>query len=258
MKSLRTNRQFKPVKSKYLVITNDYLIPMIIIIGISLLYLTAFKTTYFNIANMICERDFESCQDPFILAEIEKSKNTNIFKFESETLINKLKSGNKTIKDIEISKKLPSTINIGITSTSPRVALSVETNGNKWIILDDNLRVISTSDQEPNLPIVLVQATQEIQLGQTIDNDSINEALTLALDITEQFIRVKTIKLDKEIVTLFLPSGKKVLLTTLKDTNKQLLTLQAILADDTIMREETYNIIDVRFDQPVLKSTTGE
>ena len=76
---------------------------------------------------------------------------------------------------------------------------------------------------------------------------------TIYKDIDAQIYK-KTIKLDKEVVTLFLPNGKKALLTTLKDTDKQLLTLQAILADDTIMREETYNIIDVRFDQPVLKS----
>lgn len=248
-------RQFQPVKSNYILITKDYIVPFAIILMTGAIWAAVFRTDYFALREIACLRDHAPCQDPFILAELEAHKGENIMLLKEGDLATKIREGNKTIRSMKLKKKLPATLEVTITSTTPKVALKVETNGEQWITFDDEIRAIALLEYDPGLPTVITEESQELQLGQVPAREETVEALRLALEISQQLVKVQSIKLEETTVTLTLEDGTQALLTTRKDTTKQLLTLQAILADDTIRSETNYHTIDVRYDQPVLKSS---
>lgn len=248
----RKNKEFKSTRSKYLIITANYLIPIAIIVGTIALLLIVFKTNILSIKQIYCQHDYQDCNLPHLQAELSKYLGINILKFDSLELKNKIIANNKTIKQVVISKQLPGTISINLISTSPKVAIKIQNGELQWIVLDSNFRVIKVVRKDPNLPTVLVNDVIKIQIGQEIDSDDIQKSLELATEISDNFFSVVSIQLEGDLITLILPSKITVFLTTKKGLHSQLKTLQDILADAKI--SSAVRTIDVRFTQPVIKS----
>lgn len=248
------NSRFRPVRSKYLVLTTDYAIPLIVIAVVISTWFIATQTSAFTIRSITCKRGQDPCQDPAILSELDKYIGTNLLELREDNIQSTIIEGSKTVKSVVIVRRIPNSVEVSLVSTEPRVALKVESETSSWVILDDNLRVIRIQSQDPNLPTVLASQQHQVQIGQRINSEGVGRALELALEISEQFFTVKSIALEGDTVVLVLPGNKKALMTTRKETYDQLIILQAILADDAISQSATYNTIDVRFDQPVLKS----
>lgn len=245
---------FTPVRSKYLVLTTEYVIPLIIIAVAISSWFIATQTPVLSIRSISCIRDEAPCQDVSILSELDTYMGTNLLNLPEDQIRTTIIEGSRTVKTVEIIRRIPNSVQIILESTDPVVALKVESQFSKWVILDDNLRVIRVQSDDPSLPTVLANQTQEVQIGQRIDSERVQRALELALEISQQFFTVQSISLEGDTVVLLLPDNRKALITTRKQTYDQLIILQAILADDTILQSTNYNTIDVRFDQPVLKS----
>lgn len=248
-----SNSRFRPVRSKYLVLTTDYAIPLVVIAVVISTWFIATRTPVLTIRSITCMRGEDPCQDPAILSELDKYLGTNLLELPEDKIKSAIIEGSKTVKSIAIVRRIPNSVEVTLVSTEPRVALKVESETTSWVVLDDNLRVIRIQFEDPNLPTVLASQQHQVQIGQKINSEGVQGALELALEISEQFFTVQSISLEGDTVVLVLPSNKKALMTTRKKTYDQLIMLQAILADDAISQSTTYNTIDVRFDQPVLK-----
>jgi hypothetical protein len=244
-------KEFHPSRSKYLVFTSDYLLPLFICLGVLVLGYFVLYSPFFSITSIKCSLDFKECTDPNVIAELDKLKGQNIFKLNSSTVTTRLTSGDFTIQTATLHKILPVTIKLELVSVSPVVALKVK-DVSVWAVMDSRFRVISVRDTDPNVPSIIVPGPLTVVVGQPPENELIIKTLTLAQKLVDESFTVKTITLvSEDMVELILPSGKRALFTPKKDELTQLRLLQVVLSDDTITKGGS--TIDVRFDRPVLR-----
>ena len=239
-------------KSKYLVITYDILLPVMICLGVvALLYFVLFSS-FFAVTSIHCVLDLEPCEDPSLLSELDKLKGQNIFKIVGDQVTTHLTSLDFTIREATLSKELPGSISLSLQSVYPVVALQVSGDDPTWIIFDSTLRVIGARRIDPNVPSVVVQGPLTFTVGKVPTDANIISSLELAKRVSDELFAVKTITLiDADTIHLALDSGKIAIFTPKKDELVQLRALQTILTDATIL--EGVNTIDVRFARPVLR-----
>lgn len=246
------SREFSPANSKYIIFTSEYIIPLLILITIILLGYVILKTSYFSISNIICTQEYEECQNEHLNAELERYRGDNIFQLDIDSIQSRIESGQKTVKQVTVTRQLPSTLIIELIPTTSIIALQL-INTDQWIVLDERLLITKVTDKNPNLITILITQLEIIQVGQPITDPKLLAVLELTREISRQFFEFSSIELDDNIITLYLKNGQKALLTTSRETSAQLYTLQSILADD-IITSDAVHTIDVRFTQPVLKS----
>lgn len=242
---------FRPTRSKYLVFTSDYIIPVCIsLLLVTLLYLSLYSS-FFTIKTISCTLDYRDCAEPSLLAELDKLRGQNIFRLDEPQLTTRLTSGDFTIRQVELQKELPGQIFLSLQSVYPVVAIQVKGN-NSWVILDQKLRVIGQRESDPNVATLVVTSAQTLVVGKAPQDELIIQALGMTRRLAEQLPSIKTITLiDPDTIELSLASGITAVLTPKKDELIQLRVLQAILADATI--KKGVHFIDVRFSQPVLR-----
>lgn len=242
---------FEPGKSKYLVITADYLLPLFLSILVIFLFYLAIFSPIFKVNQITCSLDYGECGDPSVLAELDKLKGQNIFRLQSDALRSKLTSGDFTIREVSMKKSLPDQVSIELQSVYPVVSLQVVGDPN-WVVLDAQFRVITTRETDPNVPTVIVSGPLTLTVGQPIKDEAIISTLKLAQKLSEELPSVKTVLLiDGDTIELELSSGVRAILTPKKDEMVQLRSLQTILSDATIITG--VRTIDVRFSRPVLR-----
>lgn len=242
---------FHPSRSKYLVITADYIVPTLICLGVGLLaYFTLFSP-YFAINTVTCQLDFEPCDNPAVLVEIDKLKGQNVFTLDPQSITRRLTSGDFTIRQAVLSRALPGSVNIELQSVYPVVALQIAEDPN-WVIMDGQFRVIAIRSQDPNVPTVIVPGPLTVVVGQAPADPLILTTLNLALRLTKELVTIKSLSLiDADTIELTLEDGKIAIFTPKKDELEQLRLLQVILEGATIPKET--RTIDVRFSRPVLR-----
>lgn len=239
-------------KSRYVVLTSDIVIPMLIIalVVASLYFITS--SNFFSIKNIECLINFRPCSDTHLLAELEKIKGQNIFTLNKQSLSARILQNNKIVSSVDITYELPNAISVRLNTSPPSVALKLIDNQNMWILLSEEFRTISLSSENPNVPTVLLEEIEGLAIGEKISDPSTISALKVALSIKGNYLPASSISLTGETITLELDGGRTALLSTRRGIPEQLITLRAILADETI--SETASIIDVRYTQPVIKS----
>lgn len=239
-------------RSKYLVLTAEYLIPFFVIFVAILSYLLAFHTSLLNLKKISCQLDYEPCSNPSLLAELNKFIGVNLLTLDETELKSRLLSGEFTLREVGLSRQFPASLEVTLLSTYPVVAIQAKDNLYQWLTLDERFRIIKVSSVDPNVPTVTVDSVPPAQLGGTLTDPVIKETLTLALEITRELISIKSIYLTSDTtVMLTLSSGLTAILTTTKDQLTQLKTLESLLASPEIVSK--YKTIDVRYSQPVLK-----
>lgn len=237
--------------SKYLVFTQEILLPSaVVLVLLSLAWFTLFSS-FFQITRVDCVQDFEPCENPALLSELEKLKSENIFTLSTVKIKQKLLAGDFMVRELEIHKQLPASLSFSLQSVYPVVALHVQDDSN-WVIFDQKLRVIGSHPRDPNVPTVIVPGPLTLTVGKTIPSPDIVRSLQLAIRLRDELISFKTLTLvDDHTLELNLGGGVLAILTPENDESQQLHSLQAILADATIMAG--VHVIDVRFSQPVIR-----
>lgn len=242
---------FHPGSSKYVVITRDYLLPLMVCVAVVMLGWFALFSPYFRIAHINCTLDYQTCDNPALLAELDRSKGKNIFTLEKDKLKLRLIAGDYMIQGGDITKTLPDEISVDLQSVYPTAALKIADN-NRWIILDKQLRVIGARELDPNVPTVVIAGPITVLVGKPLTDITIIKTLELAMSVAKESIKVKIMTcIDADTIELTLSDDLHALFTPKKDTNLQIRALQAILADATITKG--MHVIDVRFSQPVLR-----
>jgi len=242
---------FEPAKSKYLVITIDYLLPIFLSIFVIFLFYLAIFSPIFTVKQVSCTLDFSECTHPSVLAELDKLKGQNIFRLQSDAISTKLTSGDFTIREVVMKKSLPDSIGVELQSVYPVVALQVVGDPN-WVVLDSQFRVIATRSSDPNVPTVVVPGPLVLTVGKPVTDDVLVQSIKLALSLSSELISVKSITMvDEFTIHITLDSGIVAIFSPKVDELRQLKTLQVVLSGGTITTG--IRTIDVRFIQPVLR-----
>lgn len=239
-------------KSKYIVLTYDLILPLIIIFGIIGGIAVSLKSDLFAVKIIRCRVDYQDCPVGPVMAELEKYIGHNLLTVQTDELEQRLTAGDFTIREAVITKKLPDTLSVELQSVYPVAALRVEGVESEWIVFDSGYRVIGKRTSDPNVPTVLVKTAPTVHAGYRIDDPALVKALDYTLLIASEINSVTAVALEGDTLTLVLASGKTALLTTVKDSMAQIRTLQAILQANTMNSE--VRTIDVRFSKPVLRS----
>lgn len=242
---------FHPSKSKYLVLTTDYLLPISVCLGVISLFYFILYSPFFNITTINCSLDYQDCQDPSLLIELNKLKGQNIFRLSTSSISSRLTSLDFTIRASIINKVLPGTLNFELQSVYPVVALKIG-DDSTWVILDSLYRVIGTRSSNPNVPTLIITDPLTLTVGRVPSDAIIVQSLGLARRLSDELFSLTSITLvDEDTIKLTLQDGKEAIFTPKKDEQTQLRALQAILKDATITKG--VSTIDVRFSQPVLR-----
>lgn len=242
---------FKPTRSKYLVLTTDYLLPIFICLSIISLICFVLYSPFFKITKINCSLDFKDCTDPALIAELDKLKGQNIFTISPGYITSRLTSGDFTIRESVMTRELPGTVGLELQSVYPVVALQI-IGDPTWVIMDSKFRVIGTRTTDPNVPTVIVAGPINLTVGKPPTTDLILKALGIAKRLSDVLFSIKTISLiDDDTIELALADKRIAIFTPKKDELDQLRILQTILGDDTIIKG--VKTIDVRFSQPVLR-----
>ncbi|MBP9670168.1 FtsQ-type POTRA domain-containing protein [Candidatus Woesebacteria bacterium] len=242
---------FHPAKSKYLVITMDYLLPLFLSALVVFLFYLAIFSPIFRVNQVTCTLDYSDCRDPSVLAELDKLKGQNIFRLQPDSLRSKLTSGDFTIREVSMKKSLPGKVEIELESVYPVVALQVTGDPN-WVVLDHQYRVIATRNADPNVPTVIVPNPLVLTVGKPVTDDVLVQSIKLALSLSSELISVKSITMiDENTIHITLASGIIAVFSPRTDEARQLKSLQAVLSGGTITKG--IRTIDVRFTQPVLR-----
>lgn len=242
---------FEPAKSKYLVITADYLLPLFLSTLVIFLFYIAIFSPIFKVNHLTCSLDYGECSDPSVLAELDKIKGQNIFRLQPDSLRSKLTSGDFTIREVSMKKSLPDQVSFELQSVYPVVALQVMGDPN-WVVLDPQYRVIATRESDPNVPTVIVPGPLILTVGKPVTDTILVQAIKLALSLSSELISVKSITMvDENTIHITLDSGIIAIFSPKIDESRQLKSLQVVLSDGTITKG--IRTIDVRFIQPVLR-----
>jgi cell division septal protein FtsQ len=244
-------RVFEPAKSKYLVITADYVLPFFLSAVVIFLFYLAVFSPVFRVHQVTCQLDYGECTDPSVIAELDKLKGQNIFRLQPNSIRAKLTSGDFTIRQVTMKKTLPDQIIIELQSVYPVVALKVAGDPN-WVALDAQYRVIATRQTDPNVPTVIVPGPLILTVGKPVTDVVLIQAIKLALHLSSELIAFKNITLiDENTVHIELERGIVAIFTPKADEIRQIKSLQVVLSSSTIT--EGIRTIDVRFIQPVLR-----
>lgn len=239
-------------KSKYFVITQDLILPvMIIILVITGAWIT-FKSQFFALKEVVCKLDYEPCPDGAVAAELNKYLGSNLITLETFGIGKRLTEGDFTIREAVFRKKLPNRLNVELQSVFPVAALRVSGIENEWLVLDSRNRIIGMRKEFPNVPTVLIPEPLAVRVGVELQDPELIQALAFASAIAKEIHTVQTVSLQGDTLLLKLQDGKTVLFSTRKDQTEQIRLLQAILADTTMSND--VRTIDVRFSKPVLES----
>lgn len=237
------------LKSKYVVITTDYLLPTLLFLCSLFVIYLLFFSSLFTVQTLACTQDFEPCNNPYILSEIDKLKGQNLFLLKTDQVIARLKSGDFQTRDGQIKKVLPTSLSFSLQSVYPVLALQISTDS-RFVTLDSNLRVLKTTESNPNVPIIEVSKPLSFQIGKPVPDSELSQALPFVYEVARSLPKISRIVLSDQTITLKLASSPSVVMTPLRSASEQISALKAILEDATI--SEGVRQIDVRFAQPIL------
>lgn len=244
-------KTFAPVRSRYLVFTWDLLLPLLISLLVLLSAWVILFSPIFAIQQIDCQLDYEPCQDPSLLAELDRLRTHNLFRLNQAAITSRLLSANYMLRSVELTRELPSRLHFSLYSIYPVVALRTAQNPN-WVVLDSDFRVIRSLGVDPNVPTVIVPGPLTLVIGSSPSDPALRQTLELALDISRAMPQIRVVTLlDERTLSLSLPNSRQALLNPQSKTAEQLRSLQALQLDDTILTG--VSVIDLRYSQPVLK-----
>lgn len=236
-------------RSRYLVFTSEYLLPLVIVIFVSLVTYLCFFSPLLRIRTVSCLLDYSPCAEGVLTAELNRYKGKNLLLFDPAILKARLLEAQPTIGQVSVGKVLPSTLAVELYSVSPTYAIK-QTGDSRYIVLDKEFRVIGLRELDPHLPFLEVALLPPVQIGSALTGLFLT-ALT-AMSLTgEAFIPAENFTLRENVLEIKLEAGPVAVLSLTDELSPQISLLQALLRDPKIL--EGVTTVDVRYTQPILK-----
>lgn len=225
---------------------------IILIILISFTVLFSFKSKYFEINNFKIKGNKKLTNSQIINSSMINI-GENIFRINKKEAINNLKK-KSYIKNVDISRKLPDTIEIDITE---RKAILFIQKLSSFLLIDEEGIILEQKDNnEEQLPVFIGLDTQNVNLGDNMFSTKLNSDIidliyeSLNLNIINLFDKVdlKT----KDEINIFLKDGIYVAFGTLDNVKYKLGLLNEILKDTKEKDIKFTKIIMNKGENPIL------
>lgn len=199
---------------------------------------SVFLTPLFQLQTTLCQVDVNPCPQELI-DYLSQLKQRNLLFISRARLINHLNQLYPHFQNPQVLIHLPHTLRVTLVSRIPVALLATDSS---YLIPIDSTGMFLKSPPPPNLPIISL-ATPSAELIPT--------ALKLLSLLNQAFINPTSVSATESgILDVGLPSGQLARFSRLKDLAAQVNSLQVILHKSTIVPPA--NVIDVRFDKPVL------
>ncbi len=228
--------------SKVIVLLLKMMIPVVLIL-LLVIFTPFFKIDQINYSgHFYLERDLLEDYAEDLYGE-------NLFFIKKSAIRNNFFS-NSYIEDIEIRRRLPSTIEISITERKP-VALIVTNDGFIQISEDAIFLDIRQTPRDFHLPIITgVEFFAIPGVGQKIENEALNEALEIITKANPMLMsRIAEINIHNEEVIAYTRNGITVLLGDAENIRNKLEVLEGILEEIVNVKIDIKDIeyVDLRF-----------
>jgi len=205
-----------------------------------------------KIEKLRCSNQYSKCNED-LLVELEKIAGSNLYNARKEVKL--LLTNDSTVTDFSMQYKLPNILLVNVIDKDPKYAISnIDTES---IALIDSKGEVVGFTESTNLPSVAIESKPP-NVGDKISED-IHFALRtvygvrLSSKITEAKIEKSDlyITLENGINLIFPTEGDEQVL--LGSANLILSRLNVIRKDTKIDEEEKFFVIDLRFDNPVVR-----
>lgn len=189
------------------------ILKIILLIGVIVGGITfALTSPIFNIKDIQVLNNSQVSSDTIIsLSELRTDQ--NIFKFSSNNVIEKIKE-NPYIENVEVHRKIPSTVQIEIEERIP--TFSVDYMG-KYAIINNQGYILEISEDNKGLTIILNSSTaeQEVSLNQRLNDEDLGKLE----DVLKIMSSAKENNLDTEVTNIDI-SNKNEYIIYLEKENK--------------------------------------
>jgi cell division protein FtsQ len=194
------------------------------------------SSSLFNLKNIeVTNNNIVSSETIESLSEL--AKDTNIFKINTNSVIEKIKS-NSYIESVNIKRKLPDTIEIEVTERVRRYMLQV---ADSYIYINNQGYMLEISTEKLDLPIITGFKTDlsNVKSGDRLDVEDLEKMETIIKimetasnnDISNLITKID-ISNEKNYVIELASEDKKAYLGDCSNLNTRILTLKAIIEQE--------------------------
>jgi len=253
-KKTKRIRKRKVSKAKYLarkyvpkiVFAFKAIMVVVIVGGVSYLALFSpiFDIKHINVSGT---SEFVNPTDVNLIAE-SNTKGKNIFRFNKNSLAEKLEGNLLGAKIYKIKKVLPSTLDISVQERTP-IAILYK-NNNEFFFVDEDGYVLGYADVG-NKELPKIKYDKEIKVGLFIDKNLVPIYLELTKLFTEQEVNVSSMSFDPKHVNLYLEDGPEVLVGNEKNKSEALKTVVALIKEAEL-EDKQVRRIDLRYDKVIV------
>lgn len=209
-------------------------------------------SSFFSIMHINCSINQASC-DQALTQELSTFRQENLFFLEVTSLKYKLQQLYPDATAINITKTLPHTLSVSLETSNPFAIIQAEKDGLGILVTENFTATQVVTPDNQNVPVIIDQNATQIRLNYPITDMTQLFTLNLIQVLRSEVVAHGSMYIkDSENIEVSLPQGKSAIFTSLKSATKQVNNLVQIL--QKLELDETTIHIDVRFDQPVLKS----
>lgn len=173
-KEVTKEEQIRKLNSKKIIIS--IIILLFIALGGTIYYLT---TPVFNIANIEVYGNEKNSTETYISLSKINLGTTNIFAITNNGVGKNIKE-NPYVKEVEMKRKLPNTIQLYITER--KVAYQIEYTS-KYIYIDDQGYILEISEDKKDVPVIKGLSTIKENIGQRLIEEDL-----MKLNVVAKFI----------------------------------------------------------------------
>jgi len=210
------------------------------------------RSDFWTVKKINCRLDNQDCPADLWHKLAAFSLQKNLLFFPSEKLKEEIKQGFPQTGDLKIKKRIFNTLSFELQSKKPVAALSVESSGSLFYWLDEEGIVLSKTDKNNGLPLILIKNDPVLEVGQSFQYGGSQAIMSLVIGLKMHLVESKTLRLvSPREIEVWLEDETLILFNSEKDMENQLDSLQLILSRAKI-EGKTIKKIDLRFDKPVI------
>jgi hypothetical protein len=209
-------------------------------------------SSYFDIKSHTCKYlDDQPCPQ-IIEAELDRFHHTSIFNFSPAALKQKLLAVDPRSERIDIKITFPHAFSVSFYPQTLLANIKVATNSANLLVSRQKVITGQSTNPQPNLPVIIYPQAINLRIGDLVSDTPLSFTLDLLQALEKSFINISQIYLySDKLILAQIDRDKQAIFTTHSELSRQVTSLQLILSKATIMKD--LPVIDVRFDQPVLR-----
>jgi hypothetical protein len=225
-----------------------WVISLVFIIALAFLL----RSDMFRLRQYTCTYLDQAPCPPQVTAEIDKQLGTSIFLFSPQNLRQKLLQAIPQTETIDITVSWPDSVDLTFTSSELLANLQSATNSASLTIAANRIIIDYQALPDTTLPVIISPAVASLRVGDKATDPALEYSLSLITTLKDHYIKAHILdSSDPTAIIVSLNDGFQAIFNHHRDLSRQVTSLQLILSKATI--DPDLRIIDVRYDQPVLR-----